>query len=83
MIAANLPYIPWHESPLHPDLSAEPPAAVFTDGDGLGVYRRLLDAAAERLTSGGLLVVQLRGRMLAASAEEISLLEPAFARRAA
>ena len=47
------------------------------------MYRRLLDAAAARLTPGGLLVVQLRGRMLAASAEEISLLEPAFAERAA
>jgi release factor glutamine methyltransferase len=83
VIAANLPYIPWHESPQHPDLDSEPPAAVFSDGDGLGVYRRLLEAAAERLTPGGLLVVQLRGHMLAASVEEISLLEPTFAERAA
>jgi release factor glutamine methyltransferase len=83
VIAANLPYLSWDESPLHPDLSSEPPAAVFSDGDGLGVYRRLLDAATERLTPGGLLVVQLRGRMLAARAEEVSLLEPTFAERAA
>ena len=83
VIAANLPYIPWHESALHPDLSASQPPAVFADGDGLAFYRRLLEAAAERLTPGGLLVVQLRGHMLAASAEEISLLEPAFAERAA
>jgi release factor glutamine methyltransferase len=83
VIAANLPYIPWHESPLHPDLASEPPAAVFSDGDGLAIYRRLLEAAAERLTPGGLLVVQLRGHMLSASAEEISLLEPAFEERAA
>jgi release factor glutamine methyltransferase len=83
VIAANLPYLPWHESPLHPDLSGEPPAAVFADGDGLAVYRRLLDAAAERLTPGGLLVVQLRGHMLAAAAEQLPLLEPSFAERAA
>ncbi len=83
VIAANLPYIPWHESPQHPDLAAEPPAAVFSDGDGLAIYRRLLASAASRLTPGGLLVVQLRGHMLAASAEEISLLEPVFAERAA
>jgi release factor glutamine methyltransferase len=83
VIAANLPYLPWHESPLHPDLAGEPPAAVFTDGDGLAVYRRLLTAAAERLMPGGLLVVQLRGRMLAASAEEISVLAPAFGEQAA
>jgi release factor glutamine methyltransferase len=83
VIAANLPYLPWHESPLHPDLANEPSAAVFADGDGLGAYRRLLDAATQRLVPGGLLVVQLRGRMLAASAEELSLLEPAFAERAA
>ena len=83
VIAANLPYLPWHENRLHPELANEPPAAVFADGDGLGVYRRLLDEAAERLAAGGLLVVQLRGRMLAASAEELSLLAPAFAERAA
>ena len=83
VIAANLPYLPWHESALYPELSGEPPAAVFAAGDGLAMYRRLLDEAAERLTPGGLLVVQLRGRMLAASAEEISRLEPAFAERAA
>jgi release factor glutamine methyltransferase len=83
VIAANLPYLPWHESALHPDLAAEPPAAVFSDGDGLDVYRRLLGDAAERLAPGGLLVVQLRGHMLAASAEEISKLAPAFAERAA
>ncbi len=83
VIAANLPYLPWYESSLHPDLAAEPPAAVFSDGDGLSAYRRLLGDAAEQLAPGGLLVVQLRGRMLAASAEELSLLEPTFAERAA
>ena len=83
VIAANLPYLPWHESSLHPDLVGEPPAAVFSDGDGLVDLPPAARGAAERLTPGGLLVVQLRGHMLAASAEEISLLEPAFAERAA
>ncbi len=83
VIAANLPYLPWEEESLHPELAAEPAAAVFSAGDGMTLYRRLLEGAAERLTPGGLFVVQLRGRMLAASAAEISLLEPAFAERAA
>lgn len=83
VIAANLPYLPWDEKLLHPDLAGEPAAAVFAAGDGLDLYRRLLDGAARRLNPGGLLVVQLRGHMLAASAEEIALLEPAFAERAA
>ena len=83
VIAANLPYLPWDEASLHPDLARRASRGGVLAGDGLTLYRRLLDGAAERLTPGGLFVVQLRGRMLAASAEEIALLEPAFAERAA
>ena len=83
VVVANLPYLPVSERALHPDLGAEPDDAVFAAGDGLGPYRRLLAASAERLSPGGLLVVQLRGELLAAGADELELLDPVFGERAA
>ncbi len=83
VVVANLPYLPVSERALHPDLGAEPDDAVFAAGDGLGPYRRLLDAAAERLSPGGLFVVQLRGELLAAGADELDILDPVFGERAA
>jgi release factor glutamine methyltransferase len=83
VVVANLPYLSVSERALHPDLGAEPDDAVFAAGDGLGPYRRLLAAAVERLSPGGLFVVQLRGELLAAGADELDLLDPVFAERAA
>ena len=83
IIVANLPYLPYSERPRHPDLELEPADAVFAAGDGLDLYRRLVVAATDRLSSGGLLVVQLRGELLAASVDELELLDPLFAERAA
>lgn len=64
VIVANLPYLPWREQPLHPDLVAEPEGAVFAPGDGLGIYRRLRGEASSRLAPNGLLAFQLRGRVV-------------------
>jgi release factor glutamine methyltransferase len=83
VVVANLPYLPLSERPLHPDLEEEPSTAVFSPGDGLEPYRLLLRESATRLAAGGLLVVQLRGEIVAASAGELDLLTPLFRRRAA
>jgi release factor glutamine methyltransferase len=82
-VVANLPYLPWSERRLHPELESEPAGAVFAPGDGLGAYRRLLAAAAERLAPDGLLAIQFRGELIAAGARELALLDPVLAERAA
>jgi release factor glutamine methyltransferase len=64
VVAANLPYLPASLRPRRPELAAEPPEAVFTEGDGLGPYRRLVDACRTALTPDGLLAIQLHGRVL-------------------
>jgi release factor glutamine methyltransferase len=66
VIAANLPYLAASAAVVHPDLRGEPFAAVFGVGDGLDAYRRLLTAAATKLTPEGTLVVQFHGRVLVA-----------------
>jgi release factor glutamine methyltransferase len=69
LVVANLPYLPERlrlES-RYADLRAEPAAAVFAPGDGLGPYRRLLEASAHRLTDRGALLVQFRDRILEAT----------------
>src|SRR5918994_6327241 len=50
LIVANLPYLPRAEAERRPELAGEPAGAVYAPGDGLGPYRRLLDAAAARPT---------------------------------
>ena len=75
VIVANLPYLPIAERALHPDLFAEPPSAVFADGDGLGIVRRLVSAARRRLAPDGLLALQVRGRVHAARARELHALD--------
>jgi len=74
VIVANLPYVPAAAAAEHPELVDEPFDAVFAPGDGRAHYRRLADAAAARLTPGGLLLVQLDRRVVAASSAEL----PAF-----
>jgi release factor glutamine methyltransferase len=66
LVVANLPYLPVAEQGRDEDLLTEPPEAVYSTGDGLGLYRRLLAASKKRLREDGSLVLQLRRRVLAA-----------------
>jgi release factor glutamine methyltransferase len=69
LVVANLPYLPERlrlES-RYADLRAEPAAAVFAPGDGLGPYRRLLDASVHRLNQEGALLIQFRCHVLEAT----------------
>lgn len=75
VIVANLPYLPLTERSMHPDLESEPLAAVFAEGDGLGLVRRLVTSACRRLTPNGLLAIQLRGRIHAAAKPDLHALE--------
>jgi HemK-like putative methylase len=82
VIIANLPYLPRSAAPFRPELEAEPPDAVFADGDGLDPYRRLLAAASERLTGSGAVAIQLHRRVLVAKRDELSVLRAALAEEA-
>jgi release factor glutamine methyltransferase len=79
LIAANLPYLPAYLAPDRPELRAEPFDAVFAPGDGLDPCRRLVDAAAHRLTERGVLLLQLDGRLVAADRDELPVLRAALA----
>ncbi|HUK96636.1 MAG TPA: methyltransferase [Gaiellaceae bacterium] len=83
VVVANLPYLPYAERSLHPDLAGEPSDSVYAPGDGLGPYRRLLAAARTRLAPDGLLALQFRGELVSASAAELPALDLFFAERAA
>jgi release factor glutamine methyltransferase len=74
LVVANLPYIPASTAAEHPDLHAEPFAAVFAPGDGLDPYRRLVDAATTRLAATGVLLLQFDGGVVAATRAELSAL---------
>ena len=52
-------------------------------GDGLDPYRRLLSQSRERLTPGGMLVLQFRGVVYEATAPELDLLAGELGRLAA
>ena len=69
LVVANLPYLPArsHAEGRYANLRAEPVAAVFAPGDGLGPYRRLARASEERLAEEGALVLQYRGEVFEAS----------------
>jgi release factor glutamine methyltransferase len=75
LVVANLPYLAESLRPLRPELAGEPPTAVFAEGDGLGPYRRLVAACATALRPGGLLAIQLHGRVVLTEAEELAELE--------
>ena len=79
VIVANLPYVAAETAADHPELADEPFEAVFGAGDGRAHYRRLVAAAATRLTIDGLLLLQLDRRVLAASLEELPALGGALA----
>jgi methylase of polypeptide subunit release factors len=69
LIVANLPNLPQGEGYEH-----EPAAAVFSTGDGLDHYRRLLAGAADHLRPDGGLVIQFRGEVLEAERNELAWL---------
>ena len=79
VIAANLPYVPASAAADYPEFGAEPFDAVFAAGDGLEPYRRLVDAATTRLTDGGVLLLQLDRRIVAARRSERPALEAVLA----
>jgi len=79
LIVANLPYLPLAEASRHPELVGEPRGAVFAPGDGLDAYRALVAASSGRLTADGVLLIQLRRRLLAARRNQLDALGAALA----
>jgi HemK-like putative methylase len=79
VIAAHLPYLPPSVAASRPELASEPYDAIFAGGDGLEPYRRLVDAAASRLTRSGLLLLQLDRRLVAAERGRLPALRAALA----
>jgi release factor glutamine methyltransferase len=66
LIVANLPYLPAGDGYEH-----EPAAAVFSMGDGLDHYRRLLAGAADHLADDGGVLIQFRREVLEAERSEL------------
>jgi release factor glutamine methyltransferase len=66
LIVANLPYLAGGAG-----YEDEPPTAVFSTGDGLDHYRRLLAGAADHLTAEGGVIIQYRGEVLEAERSEL------------
>lgn len=66
LVVANLPYLPDRAHDARYD--GEPPEAVYAPGDGLDLYRRLLNACREGklVTPGGTVLLQFHGRPFAA-----------------
>ncbi len=61
LIVANLPYLPESEHDSRYD--DEPEDAVYAPGDGLDIYRRLLDACRDgKLKTGGSVLLQYDGK---------------------
>jgi len=67
VIVANLPYL----APDHGGYDDEPPAAVYSTGDGLDHYRRLLAGAADHLNEDGGVLIQFQGEVLEAERSEL------------
>ena len=67
LIVANLPYLA-ADTPGYDD---EPAAAVFSDGDGLDHYRRLIAGAADHLVADGGVLLQFQGDVLEAERSEL------------
>lgn len=77
LIVANLPYLPPGD-----DSEGEPHEAVFSAGDGLDHYRRLLDSADVHLALEGRLLIQLHRRVLGGSRGELDALRDQIETRA-
>lgn len=67
LIVANLPYL----APREDGYEGEPPAAVFSSGDGLDHYRRLLAGAGDHLREDGGVLIQFEGEVLEAERSEL------------
>jgi release factor glutamine methyltransferase len=67
LIVANLPYL----APDTPGFEDEPAAAVYSSGDGLDHYRRLIAGAGDHLTSAGGMLIQFDGEVLEAERSEL------------
>jgi release factor glutamine methyltransferase len=79
LVVANLPYLPLRDRDRYPDLAAEPEDAVFAAGDGLGAYRRLLTAAAQKLRPGGAVAIQLHREVFVAERAQLDTLRATLA----
>ena len=71
LVVANLPYLAEALRPDRQELAGEPDDAVFAPGDGLGLYRRLIVAAGEKLRPDGVLAIQLHRRVIVRHADEL------------
>jgi release factor glutamine methyltransferase len=67
VIVANLPYL----APETPGYDDEPAAAVFSSGDGLDHYRRLIAGAGDHLAPEGAMLIQFDGDVLEAERSEL------------
>ena len=74
LIVANLPYLPPGAG-----YEDEPAGAVFSTGDGLDHYRRLLACAADHLAADGGLAIQFHGEVLEAERRELPRLRARLA----
>jgi release factor glutamine methyltransferase len=74
LIVANLPYLPESDRLGYPDLGGEPEKALFAPGDGLGLYRRLLESAEEMLCVTGAVMIQLHRHVFVAERAELTRL---------
>lgn len=76
LVVANLPYLPdeLQDDPKYAEYRTEPTEALFSPERGLAHYRRLLDAAGERLDVDGALVIQFHRRVLTAARSELDAL---------
>jgi release factor glutamine methyltransferase len=72
LVVANLPYLPDSLRPERPELAGEPVEACFAPGDGLGHYRRLLDACRCALRPDGAVAIQLHRRVMVTEANELT-----------
>ena len=67
LIVANLPYL----APGTPGYEDEPPAAVYSTGDGLDHYRRLIAGAGDHLSPDGAMLIQFHRDVLEAERSEL------------
>jgi HemK-like putative methylase len=74
LVVANLPYLADRLRAERPELAGEPVEACFAPGDGLGHYRRLLDACRRALRPDGAVAIQLHRRVIVTEADELTAL---------
>jgi release factor glutamine methyltransferase len=85
VIAANLPYLPdrLRGTPGYLEYENEPELAIWSPGDGLEHYRRLLDGAEQLLAPSGALIIQLHREVLQAERWELHRLRAEIERHSA